>query len=394
MRERWSLLLVLLGWIATTTTTTASATKSTTFTNIQGDALQACGDDQYNYCMGDDDEDASTICIDLTSVVGDAFCEVEECDYESGYACVTPDEFEDYLDKEGGCFAISRIVCEAIHYNALVLYDSERQKHEDALLCLVDRCNLYGSYTTNLSLSEIGIRNELVNIAGFAAVLAGVLMAAVYFAKSMSWEPPFEEEWKRSLRSWFKTSWKSDRTEDSSIVQSSLNEQVDDEDEEEDHYVQQEPQEEDEEKEPSTEPTTDLRLQLARRSLSEMLLVAAEFAKSLREVTGEEPPEAESDKKKAFMAWFETSLLGGQRLESEPSGTTDSEKKPVWSWFRSSSNQAAATETLRQDAEPNEEDEAARYKEAPKEEDQQHQNQVQAHAPSTSPSAPDPKDAC
>jgi len=56
--------------------------------------------------------------------------------------CVCQWAFATYIDKAGGCDAIQDIQCNAINKEALVAYSSNRDKYEEALNCLVERCEL------------------------------------------------------------------------------------------------------------------------------------------------------------------------------------------------------------------------------------------------------------
>jgi hypothetical protein len=56
--------------------------------------------------------------------------------------CVCQWAFATYIDKAGGCDAIQDIQCNAINKEALIAYSSNRDKYEEALQCLVERCEL------------------------------------------------------------------------------------------------------------------------------------------------------------------------------------------------------------------------------------------------------------
>lgn len=56
--------------------------------------------------------------------------------------CVCQWAFAAYIEKAGGCDAIQDIQCNAINKEALVAYSSNRNKYEEALACLVERCEL------------------------------------------------------------------------------------------------------------------------------------------------------------------------------------------------------------------------------------------------------------
>lgn len=56
--------------------------------------------------------------------------------------CVCQWAFATYIEKAGGCDAIQDIQCAAINKEALVAYSSNRDKYEEALNCLVERCEL------------------------------------------------------------------------------------------------------------------------------------------------------------------------------------------------------------------------------------------------------------
>lgn len=205
------------------------ASESTFVKNVHGEELQPCstsgmavtGVNRTGFCEGQVDTLAETICVNLATLASgendfcketddiDSFCEdndnenlycpdptddtlTTECEIQAW--CVSPAAFAVYIEEMGSCFAISDIVCKSINIAALATLEFDKDDYADALDCIIDRCGLYLSYRASMSaLSTMGVRNSTVNMAGFAAVLVGMLMGVAWFIQRTVDDSDLEE---------------------------------------------------------------------------------------------------------------------------------------------------------------------------------------------------------
>ena len=168
------------------------------YLNVYGEALQSCSSDgmaltgwtRSGYCVHHSrDEGSHHICIDMSSLGGNGenqnFCDVTgQSDWcssedmpcnEGGNGCsitnwcVCQWAFASYIEKSGGCDNIQSIVCESINQQALFAYQKQvskwrnhgnAKKYQNALDCLMERCNLDASHlrTTGVSALFSGLR--------------------------------------------------------------------------------------------------------------------------------------------------------------------------------------------------------------------------------------------
>ena len=100
--------------------------------------------------------------------------------------CVCQWAFATYIDKAGGCDAIQDIQCASINKEALVAYSSNRNKYEEALQCLVERCELGDVdtvaamyYSKNYDATAAGGGGGSVMVIGLVIATTLVSMVAV-----------------------------------------------------------------------------------------------------------------------------------------------------------------------------------------------------------------------
>lgn len=112
----------------------------------------------------------------------------EMCSMENW--CVTPKSFASYVHK-AGCLAIGNIVCESLNREALRAYDTATNtQYSDALDCLIDRCGLFLKYSSSRS-NDMTAR--WLDMAGFAAIMMGLVLGSLMFLELSSRELAFEE---------------------------------------------------------------------------------------------------------------------------------------------------------------------------------------------------------
>jgi len=165
--------------------------KATSYKNVYGDELQSCSSDGMaltgftltGYCVDEyDDQGSHHICIDMSSASGGNFCDVTgQSDWCSSLMpcqedqdtycqieqwCVCQWAFASYIENAGGCDYIQKIVCEAINMEALLAYEQQAgssSKYQDALDCLVERC-------------QLDLRRKVYQRSVVAAIRGGVLV--------------------------------------------------------------------------------------------------------------------------------------------------------------------------------------------------------------------------
>lgn len=148
------------------------STVTAKYTNVYGNELQRCstsgtaltGYTRNGFCVEQSDDIGSHhICINLSSTTGGNFCQVTgqsnwcsstdmPCDEDPQDVtcaienwCVCQWAFASYIQDAGGCDKVQDIQCDSINMEALRAYQST-SGYEQALQCLVERCNL-PSYT-------------------------------------------------------------------------------------------------------------------------------------------------------------------------------------------------------------------------------------------------------
>jgi hypothetical protein len=90
--------------------------------------------------------------------------------------CVCQWAFASYIDKAGGCDAIQDIQCASINKEALVAYSSNRNKYEEALQCLVERCEL-GDVDTVAAMYYSKNYNANATAGGGSKMVIGLVIA-------------------------------------------------------------------------------------------------------------------------------------------------------------------------------------------------------------------------
>lgn len=200
------------------------------YLNVYGEALQPCSYDgmaltgytRSGYCVDQyDDSGSHHICIDLSSLGGSGgnedgnddddssnrnFCNVTgqydwcssqdmPCHEDPDTAecpvtnwCVCQWAFASYIEKSGGCENIQTVVCESINLQAALAYQKmisswntqNRQKYQNALDCLVDRCGISsGQLGYYDSIFSSGALAGSISRSGTVVVLVAAAMLVV-----------------------------------------------------------------------------------------------------------------------------------------------------------------------------------------------------------------------